>query len=311
MVMNFEHIHPEYRGFAELSDPERIDWIRADRWINYPRAERALQQLEELLSYPPRDRMPCLLIYGNTGMGKTKIIRKFERTHPSSFNEGTGMMVLPIVSFQMPPEPDEQQFYDEMFKAIGMPRDDHWAKDRRLQRVRHISRETLKTVGARMIIIDEIHSMLAGTPRAQRIFLNLIRFLANDLRVPIVCFGTDEACHAFLTDSQLAERFDAFALPRWTNDEALRKLVASLGAILPLRQPSKLDAPVVRKCILDMTAGVTNRIFRLIETVAVAGIRSGRECIDEQSFSADDLVLPLVSMTRNARRAPKTVMAAP
>ncbi|WP_260684017.1 TniB family NTP-binding protein [Rhizobium laguerreae] len=30
-----------------------------------------------MLSQPPRDRMPCLLVYGDTGMGKTKIIRNF------------------------------------------------------------------------------------------------------------------------------------------------------------------------------------------------------------------------------------------
>ena len=44
-----------------------------------------------------------------------------------------------------------------------------------------------------MLIIDEIHSMLAGTFREQRIFLNSIRFLANDLRIPLVCVGTHEA----------------------------------------------------------------------------------------------------------------------
>jgi hypothetical protein len=39
----------------------------------------------------------------------------------------------------------------------------------------------------RMLVIDEIHSMLAGTFREQRIFLNSLRFLANDLRIPLVC----------------------------------------------------------------------------------------------------------------------------
>jgi hypothetical protein len=41
-----------------------------------------------------------------------------------------------------------------------------------------------------MLVIDEIHSILAGTFREQRIVLNAIRFLANDLRIPLVCVGT-------------------------------------------------------------------------------------------------------------------------
>ena len=57
-----------------------------------------------------------------------------------------------------------------------------------------------------MIILDEVNGMLAGTYRQQRIFLNAIRFLANDLRIPLVCAGTDLARQALLTDAQLAER---------------------------------------------------------------------------------------------------------
>lgn len=51
-----------------------------------------------------------------------------------------------------------------------------------------------------MLVIDEIHSILAGTFREQRIVLNAIRFLANDLRIPLVCVGTREAKQALMTD---------------------------------------------------------------------------------------------------------------
>ena len=58
-----------------------------------------------------------------------------------------------------------------------------------------------------MLIIDEIHSLLAGTFREQRIILNAVRFLANDLQMPLVCLGTEEANQALMTDQQLAESF--------------------------------------------------------------------------------------------------------
>ena len=69
-------------NLTALPDEERIAWIQADCWINYDLAQKALKILDDLLAYPPRDRMPCLLLYGATGMGKTKIIRKFTREHP-------------------------------------------------------------------------------------------------------------------------------------------------------------------------------------------------------------------------------------
>jgi hypothetical protein len=65
-----------------------------------------------------------------------------------------------------------------------------------------------------MLVIDEIHSVLAGTFREQRIVLNAIRFLANDLRIPLVCVGTHEAKQALMTDQQLADRFEAWECRR-------------------------------------------------------------------------------------------------
>jgi hypothetical protein len=70
------------------------------------------------------------------------------------------------------------------------------------QRVRILARQ----LEVRMLVIDEIHAMLSGTFREQRIFLNCLRFLANDLHLPLVCVGTNEAKQALMTDQQLADR---------------------------------------------------------------------------------------------------------
>ena len=87
-------------------------------------------------------------------------------------------------------------------------------------------------------------------------------------------------------------------LRRWTDDRFLAQLLSSLGALLPLRHPSALEATAARKRVLELTDGVTVRIFRLIETVAAEAIHSGAESITKESFEAEGLVLPLVAMTR-------------
>ncbi|HEY4738324.1 MAG TPA: TniB family NTP-binding protein, partial [Xanthobacteraceae bacterium] len=110
----FGHLDPLYRRHAALPDCERIQWIQADRWIGFDQAQAALDRLSALLDYPARDRMPCLLIYGDTGMGKTKILRKFLRDHPPRFNGETGATSAPIAAMQMPPEPLESDFYSEL-----------------------------------------------------------------------------------------------------------------------------------------------------------------------------------------------------
>lgn len=90
-MTEYPHLLPAYRQYAEMGIEERVAWIRADRWLETADAGAALARLEDLLSYPPRDRMPCLLLYGDTGMGKTKIIRKFLRDHQPIFDRGTGV----------------------------------------------------------------------------------------------------------------------------------------------------------------------------------------------------------------------------
>jgi hypothetical protein len=55
--------------------------------------------------YPPRDRMPCLVIYGATGMGKTRIIQKFLRDNRSHFDRKLGRTRAPVVSIQMAKSP--------------------------------------------------------------------------------------------------------------------------------------------------------------------------------------------------------------
>ncbi|WP_330874601.1 TniB family NTP-binding protein [Azospirillum brasilense] len=253
MTEDFAHLHPTYRALATLPAEDRIARVRADRWIQYPTADAALARLADVMSYPPRDRMPCLLLYGDTGMGKTMIVRCFTRAHPSSFDRTSGMTTMPVVAFQMPPEPDEADFYGELFAALGAPQ--RMGSRPAAKQIRDLCRHLLRTMGTRLLIIDEVHTMLAGTYRQQRIFLNTIRFLANDLRIPLVCAGTDLARQALLTDPQLAERFDAFHLPRWRDGEPLRLLLASLSAVLPLRKASQLDNAAVRKRVLELTTG--------------------------------------------------------
>lgn len=294
----FGHLDPAYRRHARLPDEERITWIQADRWIAFDQAEVALARLTALLAYPPRDRMPCLLIYGDTGMGKTKIVRKFERQNPPTFNQATGVTHRPVVVAQVPPEPIERDLYRELLAALQAPA----LAGGPVAREKDVCRSLLRTVGARMIILDEVNSMLAGTFRQQRVFLNALRFLANDLKVPLVCAGTDLARQALLTDPQLAERFEALHLAPWRNDRVFGRLLKSLALILPLRRPSQLEEPAARGRIHALTEGVTARIFRLIESAAEAAIRSGRERLDLDSFADDHLVLPLVAMTQAAAR---------
>ena len=101
MTSELAHLLPQHRHEATLSNEERIRRIQLDRWISYPKAEAVLARMSELLAYPPHDRMPALLIYGGTGMGKTKILRKFIREFPAAFDDSVGITHMRVIHMQM------------------------------------------------------------------------------------------------------------------------------------------------------------------------------------------------------------------
>ena len=82
----------------------------------------------------------------------------------------------------MPPAPNERDFYEEVLVSMGGV----LIAGTSITTLRHRTRILARQLEVHMLIIDEIHSILAGTFREQRIILNAIRFLANDLRIPIV-----------------------------------------------------------------------------------------------------------------------------
>jgi hypothetical protein len=303
MTPDMDHLEEHCRAVALLPAEERIAWIRRERWIEYSRGVRALERLADLLAHPPRDRMPCLLLHGTTGMGKTRILQKFLRSNPDVFNETTGYTRLAVAAIQMPPHPNELHLYEEILVSLGavLPYSPSTGT------LRHRVRALCRQMNVRMLIIDEIHCLLAGTYREQRIILNCIRFLANDLRIPLVCAGTDEAKTALLTDGQLADRFEAFELAPWKDDTDFHQLLVSYAALLPLRRPSPLRDAKVRKRLLAMSDGVTVRICRLLEDAAVMAIKNNVEQIDLDSLDDDLAVQSLASVSdRRKRRATGT-----
>src|SRR3990172_1005677 len=98
-VWDLSHLIPSAHKMAMLPAIERIQRIRVERWIGYPKAMAVLDKLEALLNWPSKQRMPNLLIVGATNNGKSMIIEKFRRTHPSITQEDQER--IPVLSVQM------------------------------------------------------------------------------------------------------------------------------------------------------------------------------------------------------------------
>jgi Cdc6-like AAA superfamily ATPase len=270
----------------EVLTPDlRIRALRESTWIGYGRAIEIRNTMEELLVHPTNHRMPNLAIIGETNNGKTMLLMNFMKRHAPNPDPTVERVTLPVVMIQTPPDPDETRLYGallERLQAYGAAREPADAKLRRLQRILH----DLKT---KMIILDEFQHALAGTPIRQRKFLNGLKYLGNELEIPIVVAGTPDGLNALQTDQQIANRFEPVFLPKWRSGEEFLRLLASVEKVLDLKHPSGLTTSKLATRILEESEGTIGEIMRLMRLLAEQAIKSGVDKITEESLKDANL----------------------
>jgi len=267
-----------------IGQDDRISLIQSDIWIGFPRAEQVLDRLQNLIEAPRQTRMPGLLVHGASGIGKTMIARNLSRRYAPEYDPMAGVTHTPLLLLQAPPAPDERRFYLHILAAVGAPATAIAVRSQNVASLEVRVIALLRDLGLRMIMIDEVHNLLAGTHREQRRFLNVLRYLSNELEVSLVCFGVSEAVDAIRGDMQLARRLDEHHLPNWRDDSEFSNMIQTLIAAMPLEKKSNLKVKSLRQ-ILALTGGITSRVFSLVKDLAIDAIRSGEECITDDAVA--------------------------
>lgn len=282
------HLSPQTQQALGLPAEQRIERIRAPRWIGYPRAQTVLAKLEDLLTYPRSHRMPNLLLVGETNNGKSMLVERFRSRHPARDNPRGEGVVVPVLVIQAPPTPDEGRFYNAILERLFAPYRPHDRVDRKQTQVLKL----LGLVHLQMLIVDEVHHILAGNLNKQRGFLNVLKYLGNELQVPIVGVGTKDAFRAIQTDPQLANRFEPTALPRWNFDNDFLRLLVSFERMLPLHLASNLHETTLATKLLAMSEGYLGELSKLLTHASVMAVTSGAERIDAKLLDGVDWTPP-------------------
>jgi len=284
------HLTTAAAGFLLESNANRMRAILGERWVHYPRAGHVLQILHRLLDHPRTTRMPSIAIYGDSGMGKTMIMEKFRREHPPLFDGAAGVERTRVLALQMAGKPGERRLYAQILTALGVPQNPRAA----VVELEQVAIRLMRAMDVQVLLLDEVHNILAGTYREQRIVLNTLRYISNELHISLVCFGVREAREAISGDVQLARRFEEFPLTRWSADDEFEDLVLAIVRSLPLRNPTVLSARAMRR-LLQVTNGITSNVFRLLQQLSIEAIKTGSDRL------TDDAIDQWQPMTPNER----------
>lgn len=270
------------KQLAQRPDAERIAIVRAGTWIPYPLAKKALAQLAYVLNQPSSSRMVGLTLVGPTNNGKTTIIREFMESNrrQAAVPEAERPEFLYV---ETPPVPNISMLYSQILRGVGDLKADKGTTNQKLARVLHI----LPQLRPRMMFLDEIHNVLAGSAKQSEAFLNTLKYLSNQLRLPVVLIGTDAASNVIRTDEQVLSRYPAFSLPGWSCDENFTRLVQIILSTFPLRRASKLSAPTVKR-LHDRSKGALGGVVQILQSAAVWSIENRVEELTPRAFEATE-----------------------
>jgi len=261
---------------TKTDNQERINHIMSERWIGYPKAIEVLQQMDYLMAHPKTYRPQSMLLVAKTGNGKSLLLHRFFDANKPLVSSETTHVKIPVLYIQAPAVPNEKAFYCNILHALNTPFHVHsTAVQLHYQVIR-----VLQKVETQILIIDEIHHILAGSYLSQRAFLNLIKYISNELQLVIIGAGVREAYSAISTDGQLASRFEPVALPTWKLDGDYYRLLKSFETMFPLQEKSNLTQEDLAIKILSISGGTIGEISNVLKKAAVKAIQTGHESID-------------------------------
>lgn len=278
MIIDEKHIArliPEAKEMLDKSLEDKIFYIQEDRWIPYPQAKQILDKLESLLKMPNKVRAPSMLITGDSHCGKSSLVRHFRDLHPPT--DGMYEATCPVFYLEScPPEPDEGRLYENILKSLMIPFRSSDKPAKKMDEARYQFQE----IQVKMIILDEIGHSLSGSSLKQRVLMNSLKELHNEMHRPIILVGALEAQYATSSDKQFGSRFKTELLPRWEYNEDFLIFLVRLELTLPFRKGSVLADTKLSKLIYDKAeSGCIGDYVDLVSAAAIMAIETGSEQI--------------------------------
>lgn len=294
--MNYEHLNEQTKNNLHLSKEDRIQSMHEPLWIEYPRTKEIISYLENLMDRPKKPRMQNLLIIGESNIGKTSIITEFEKKHQSytlEDEDDMSIVVRPVLLALAPSKADEKGLYISILESFWTPfrTTDSLVKLR--NQVYYLMRET----NVKILVLDEMHHFLSGTPAQQRDVMNALKNIGNKLMIPIVGVGIKDASLILTSDPQLSSRFDLIKLTRWELDKNFRGLLKAFEKRLPLQKPSDLDSKEKATLLHLISRGNLGDLHRLLIECASYAINHNKEEISIEIINKFKWLKPTNSMT--------------
>ena len=146
-------------------------------WSNALSAQVGRHTGDLLIKYARTTRMPSLIVYGDSGMGKSMLVDKFKADCAAGCATDSTPNPNKVLVVELSGRPTERRLFSQILATVDAPHSPRAS----IVDVERGAINTLRDIGVQILVLDEIHNILAGSWREQRIVLNTLRFLSNEL----------------------------------------------------------------------------------------------------------------------------------
>jgi hypothetical protein len=302
---SYPHLDPRIWNIASEDSAARIRMIEKDLFIEHDYSKYLNSVLDEFMCGPKQTRMPCLLILGDAGMGKTAQLHRFQRQFPDNRDENSGQLQRHIIMVNVPTEPTKMNLQFALLEALGAP---SVARHRSIDQA-GVIRRMLSAHRTKIVVFDEIQHICHSKSRDRAVVLDTLKSVSTECQISVICAGTPSVEREFHADPQIERRFDITSFVSWTVGVAFRRFLETYERIRPLRLASNLADPAMMREILGETGGVTHRIMQRLNAAAIVAIHEKTERITADLISVKRLEPERVLQAKRASTIASVVEA--
>ena len=164
-------------------------------WIDFDEARQAVETIVDVAHEDQEERPTCIVLTGQSGMGKTSILREAQRRLIQDFPEPADWgeaRFQPVIRTVIPTSPTSLKINLALLWKQGWPIRSNTHKTADLKVV-----DLLSEQGTKLVAVDNIHAILTANGVSRRDTLDAFRFLMSAGNVPMVIAGLDVAADIF------------------------------------------------------------------------------------------------------------------
>ena len=301
----YPHLDPRIWEAAGKDSAARVRMLEKDLFIEHDYSRYLNAILDEFMCGPRQTRMPCLLILGDAGMGKTAQLHRFQRQFPDCRDENRGQLHRPIIMVNVPTEPTKSNLQFAMLEALGAPT---VSRSRSVDQA-GVIRRMLSAHQTKIVIFDEIQHVCHTRARDRAVVLDTLKSISTECRLSVICAGTPSVEKEFHADPQIERRFDVTSFASWSVGPAFKRFLETYERARPLRLASNLSDPAMMREILAETGGVTHRVVQRLNAAAAVAIHEKIERITAELLTVKRLEPERVLQAKRASTIASVVEA--